>query len=637
VRTRVLLLAALHLGTVAVLLDGRTPALAGVTVLALGAAFGLAGMAPLQVEVGRHAVTVTLTEAVLVVAYLRLGVGGATVAAVLGELAACLAHRQSPLKVTFNLSAAAGATALGAGVFAAVHDGATASSPVVWARLGLAVATYAVVNHASTSVVLSVVEERPVRSVFGEALVPALVASVVSLSLGLVGELLFELEPTAPVLLAPIVAAALLAVRAVAQQRSEHLRVVRLYDAAGRSARLQRFDDAVASLAAESRHLVAGRLAVCAAPGDDGEWHGVLVDETGARPVDARTVAELVATATGHGAMELRTTDLPWTLGRLSPTASSAVVAAANGSDGSPAAVLAVFREIEPDGNGGARAGVLAAFAAQACLVTANARLLGEVEAALARQIDLTRQKGEFVAVVSHELRTPLTVVLGALGSLRRAGGSLSDDKREALVAMAEKQGTRLRRLIEDLLLVGSIEDRAIVGSQEATDLGALVVDLVDDVAPRLAVPVAIDLAVDLPLCRTDADRTRQIVSNLVENASKYGGGSDIGVRLGQAGGRLSVAVIDHGPGIPAADRERVFEQFVQLDSSATRSVGGTGLGLYVCRKLARSLEGTLELTETPGGGCTFTLELPAATAVDLDAPLPPARTSRQLAPIGSE
>jgi two-component system, OmpR family, sensor kinase len=109
----------------------------------------------------------------------------------------------------------------------------------------------------------------------------------------------------------------------------------------------------------------------------------------------------------------------------------------------------------------------------------------------------------------------------------------------------------------------------------------------------------------------------------------------------GAPDGRVQISVVDHGPGVPAGDRERVFERFVQLDSSATRSVGGTGLGLYVCRKLAESQQGTITLDDTPGGGCTFTLELPAAPptaerTTTLD-PLPFARPVRSLATIGTE
>jgi signal transduction histidine kinase len=101
-------------------------------------------------------------------------------------------------------------------------------------------------------------------------------------------------------------------------------------------------------------------------------------------------------------------------------------------------------------------------------------------------------------------------------------------------------------------------------------------------------------------------------VTNLVENAVKYAPTGPIEVAVRPAPGRgIALTVTDHGPGIAPADRARVFERFVQLDGSSTRTQGGTGLGLYLCRGLAELLEGELQLTDTPGGGATFSLTLP--------------------------
>jgi signal transduction histidine kinase len=122
-----------------------------------------------------------------------------------------------------------------------------------------------------------------------------------------------------------------------------------------------------------------------------------------------------------------------------------------------------------------------------------------------------------------------------------------------------------------------------------------------------------------LPMLTTDGARLRQILSNLVENASKYASDSTIELKVTAcAGDGVRFAVVDHGPGIAAEDRERVFGRFVQLDSSSTRAAGGTGLGLYLCRQLAGSLGANLDLAETPGGGCTFTLEIATAASLNL-------------------
>ena len=120
----------------------------------------------------------------------------------------------------------------------------------------------------------------------------------------------------------------------------------------------------------------------------------------------------------------------------------------------------------------------------------------------------------------------------------------------------------------------------------------------------------------------TDRSKTARILLNLVENAAKYAAAGPIELTATNRGDDVCFAVADHGPGIPAEDRERVFERFVQLDQSSTRRQGGTGLGLHLCRQLSELLEGRLSLGETPGGGCTFTLTLPApAPAVHAPSP----------------
>ena len=104
-----------------------------------------------------------------------------------------------------------------------------------------------------------------------------------------------------------------------------------------------------------------------------------------------------------------------------------------------------------------------------------------------------------------------------------------------------------------------------------------------------------------------DPSKVERILINLVENAAKYAPNAPIELRAEFIETDVRLSVVDHGPGIPERDRERVFEQFVQLDQSSTRRQGGTGLGLHLCRQLA--------LEETPGGGCTFSLTIPAAGA----------------------
>jgi signal transduction histidine kinase len=118
----------------------------------------------------------------------------------------------------------------------------------------------------------------------------------------------------------------------------------------------------------------------------------------------------------------------------------------------------------------------------------------------------------------------------------------------------------------------------------------------------------------------SDPDHLNRIFLNLLENAVKYAPGSPVEVKAEALGNRVEVAIIDHGYGIPAGQRERIFHRFTQLEGSATRTRGGTGLGLNIVKGLAEAMKGGVELRDTPGGGATFVVTLPRTTPVPLAA-----------------
>jgi signal transduction histidine kinase len=262
---------------------------------------------------------------------------------------------------------------------------------------------------------------------------------------------------------------------------------------------------------------------------------------------------------------------------------------------------------------------VLTAFAGTCSLVLANARLFGEVQEALQLQIDLNRQKAEFVAAVSHELRTPLAVVLGSVQTVRRLGGKLPVEAQDEMLATAEGGGNRLQRLIEDLLLVASNEHGSLRCTADVVDLPALLRSIGAEAESTGGPACEISVLDELPALVTDQDKLRRILGNLVENAGKYAPGSVVELEVAVADGSLAVAVADHGQGIAPEDRERVFEPFVQLDGSSTRTRGGTGLGLHLCRTMADLLGATLDLggRADGGSGAVFTLRIPVDHTVD--------------------
>ena len=612
-RRHVLALVTLHLVAVGGLgalawPDGGPGSLA--TWLGVAAAYALAGLTTTHLELRRHAFTVSAQEGVLVVALLALGPIGVVTAVGVGELAACLKERLSPLKLLFNAAQAMSATSGAALVFAA-GGRSGANDRLTWAWVMLAVGCFFLVNTASITGVVSRAEGRPFRPVLWATAGPALVTTVASASLGLLVVVLGEHDAASPFLLLPVLAILLLASGGVAAQRAERLRFERLYDASARTSTLMGLDEALATLADEARALVTGSAAMCCALDRDGRWRGAVVTDEGREPAGGEAVEALVALSRLHGSGHVDMALLSPTARRALPRAGSLVVAEAQAT-GAAQVVLGVFRELEDDRQGARRAEVLTAFSGHATLAVANAGLYADVEDALRRQIDLNRQKGEFVASVSHELRTPLTGVITAVATMRRLEDKLSDDQRDRLFTVATQSGERLRRLIDELLLVASAEHQeAPAGPRRPVD----VAEVVDEVAAELSRAtdgrLRVTVAPDVGTVVSDADKLRRIVANLVENAAKYAPEGPIDVDVTRADGALHLTVADRGPGVPAEDRERVFGRFVQLDQSSTRRNGGTGLGLYLCRKLAGALGGSLTVEEAAGGGACFRLTLP--------------------------
>jgi DNA-binding response OmpR family regulator/signal transduction histidine kinase len=231
----------------------------------------------------------------------------------------------------------------------------------------------------------------------------------------------------------------------------------------------------------------------------------------------------------------------------------------------------------------------------------------------LRRVREVERLKSDFVALVSHELRTPLTAIQGCVQTLLSSGEADPARTHEFLQIIAE-QGDRLQDLIDNLLSLSQVEAGALRLRRELIQPLQLIESVLRQLRDRLSgLRVQTDLASGLPLVSADGRRIEQVLFNLLDNARKFAPpGSTITVRAEQADGTVVVSVVDQGPGIPAAERERVFERFYQLEQPTTRNVGGSGLGLAICKAIVEAHGGWIGVTAAPNGGASFAFSLPA-------------------------
>lgn len=264
-----------------------------------------------------------------------------------------------------------------------------------------------------------------------------------------------------------------------------------------------------------------------------------------------------------------------------------------------------------------------------------NARLVGELQESLDHLTEMNRLKDDFVASVSHELRTPLTSIQGYVKTLLRPDVEFDPSDQRSFLETIERQSGRLHRLIEDLLVVARLESNKMSALMAPVMLQRTSEHVVEELRDRVGDHnFVVDFAPDFPVIQSDEGKIHQIVSNLVDNALKYAPESpEITIRGTRDGDGVKVSVLDQGHGIPAELHERIFDRFYQVDSSMTRAVGGTGLGLYICKSLATALGGRLWLESSNESGSTFSLWIPMKPPVIQTRP---PRTDAELATSGA-
>ena len=232
----------------------------------------------------------------------------------------------------------------------------------------------------------------------------------------------------------------------------------------------------------------------------------------------------------------------------------------------------------------------------------------------LRREDELARLRSDFVASVSHELRTPLAQIRMFTETLL-LGRVRSEGERDRSLEILDQEVRRLTHLVDNLLYVARGERNGLRLHPEDTDFGTLAREVIEGFAPlaaarRVSLTPRIQEGVRV---RVDRSAMRQVLLNLLDNAVKYGPPGavvTVGVEAGPGVARLWVE--DQGPGVPAAERERIWERFARLGRDVESAVAGSGIGLAIVRELVTSSDGSCRVEQAAGGGARFVVELPA-------------------------
>ena len=239
----------------------------------------------------------------------------------------------------------------------------------------------------------------------------------------------------------------------------------------------------------------------------------------------------------------------------------------------------------------------------------------GRLEAANQELVRANQAKANFLSIISHELKTPLSVINGFLSLILDERYQNDPEHLREAVLISKRRGEQLSRMIDELIDLSRLDARAMVLRRAPTDLGALLTEvdqLFREEFGRRRLRHELHIPPGLPSASCDADKIRQVLTNLVGNALKFSADEDeIALAAEDRGEEVVISCRDTGIGIPAEEIEKVFDKFYQVDSSATRRFGGAGLGLSIVKEIVLLHGGRVWVESSPGEGSTFFVALP--------------------------
>ncbi|MDN5274262.1 MAG: putative sensor protein [Candidatus Saccharibacteria bacterium] len=246
---------------------------------------------------------------------------------------------------------------------------------------------------------------------------------------------------------------------------------------------------------------------------------------------------------------------------------------------------------------------------------------------------DITKEKGEerqqaeFISTAAHEMRTPVAAIEGYLGLTLNPATANIDEKARSYVLKAHESVQHLGHLFQDLLDVSKADDGRLINDPKVTDVVAFTHDVAQGLRPKAEEKGLHFLFKPLPdddddkagerrlnpvfYVNVDNDHLREVIANLIENAIKYTPKGDVTIDVSGDAEHVTISVADSGIGIPREDQGHLFQKFYRVDNSDTREIGGTGLGLYLCRRLTEAMNGRIWVESEYKQGSTFNVELP--------------------------
>ncbi len=233
------------------------------------------------------------------------------------------------------------------------------------------------------------------------------------------------------------------------------------------------------------------------------------------------------------------------------------------------------------------------------------------------------REQAEFISTASHEMRTPVASIEGYLGLALNPSTAQVDDRAREFIVKAQESSQHLGRLFQDLLDISKVEDKRLSNKPKVIDLTVFTGDVVEGLRPKAVnknlkltyKPIPADTGAKrlapVYFVNLDNDHVREVLDNLVDNAIKYTPNGEVVVDVNGDDDHVTISIKDTGIGIPVEDIPHLFQKFYRVDNKDTREIGGTGLGLFLCRRLVETMGGRIWVESSYGKGSTFYVEFP--------------------------